>query len=564
MGTDVRIWAPAAETLAIVTGGRTVPARRGEGGWWVGPALAHGDDYAVSVNGGPPRPDPRSRWQPSGVHGASRWFDPASLGVVEPFRQVPLTDAIIYELHIGTFSAAGTFEGAIPHLAHLTALGVTHVELMPVAQFAGIHGWGYDGVDLFAPHAAYGGPHGLRALIRACHERGLAVLIDVVHNHFGPEGGYQGELGPYRTERYKTPWGDAVNLDAEHSAEVRRYLIDSALLWLRDYGADGLRLDAIHSLFDDSERHFLAELSSDVAALALELGRPLVLIGEYDEHDPKAVTPRDQRGWGLDAHWNDDFHHAVHALVTGETGSYFQDFAAPGTLAKVLERGYALDGGYSPFRKREHGKPYGSLRRDRLVAYLQSHDQVGNRAAGERLSHLCGVPRAKVAAGLLFASPFVPMIFQGEEWAASTPFCFFADPSDEALRAAIRAGREAEHGAVGGVTGPDPVDPRTRDQCVLRWEEVHEGEHATMLAWYRWLIATRRSIHAMRTGEPASTRVREHEQLIIIERGPVTVVCNFRASSVKLEATGTLLHASADLHGERELPPNSCALYRRA
>jgi maltooligosyltrehalose trehalohydrolase len=345
---------------------------------------------------------------------------------------------------------------------------VTHVELMPIAQFPGTHGWGYDGVDLFAPHDGYGGPAGLRLLIDECHALGLAVILDVVHNHFGPEGDYTSLYGPYKTSRYRTPWGDAINLDGEGSREVRRFLIDSALTWLRDYGADGLRLDAVHSLRDGGERHFVAELVDAVRALERELGRRLVVIGEYDEHDPRAVVER-PHGWGLDAHWNDDFHHAVHALVTGEVAGYYADFAAEGTLLKILERGYALDGCHSQFRGGAHGAPYGALPRDRLVAYTQSHDQIGNRAGGERLWQLAGAARAKIAAGLLFASPFVPMLFQGEEWAASTPFHYFCDLGSPELRAAVREGRRAEHAATGwhGET-IEPTDPAARDQSALR------------------------------------------------------------------------------------------------
>ncbi|HEY5934757.1 MAG TPA: alpha-amylase family glycosyl hydrolase, partial [Kofleriaceae bacterium] len=400
MSDRVRLWAPNALRVELLVEASRVELGRDGDGWWIGPALAPGDSYAFSVDGGPPRPDPRSRWQPDGVHGRSRWLEH------EPPRgpgrpAVRLRDALIYELHVGTFSAAGTFAGAIPHLDHLVKLGVTHVELMPIAQYSGVHGWGYDGVDLFAPHEPYGGPAGLRELIAACHQRGLAVLVDVVPNHFGPDGAYLKEIGPYTHHKHTTPWGDAVNLDGEHCREVRQFLIESCTTWLRDYGADGLRIDAIHALRDDTERHFVAELTDSVRGLERELGRSLVLIGEYDEHDPIAVTDRAAGGWGLDAHWNDDFHHAVHALLVGEHSGYYRDFADRGSLAKTLEQGYVLDGCESPFRACVHGKPFGSLPRDRLVGYVQSHDQIGNRAAGERLHHLCGTARARIAAAML-------------------------------------------------------------------------------------------------------------------------------------------------------------------
>jgi maltooligosyltrehalose trehalohydrolase len=545
----------------VVTDGRRCAAVREPDGWWSGPVLARGQDYALSIDGGPARPDPRSRWQPQGVHGPSRWLEASPFGCIEWFRQVPLADAVIYELHVGTFSREGTFTGAIEYLPQLVELGVTHVELMPVAQFAGTHGWGYDGVDLFAPHAAYGGPTGLRELIRACHTHGLAVIIDVVHNHLGPEGGYLAEFGPYLTSTHRTPWGDAVNLDADGSREVRRFLIDSALMWLRDYGADGLRLDAIHNLKDTRDRHFLAELSSEVEALSRAQERPLVLIGEWDSHDPIAVMPRDAGGWGLDAHWNDDFHHALHVLLTGERSGYFGDFG-PGSLARVLQHGYALDGGYSEFRKAPHGKPFGELTRDRLVAYTQSHDQIGNRANGERLVHLCGPDRARIAAALLFASPFVPMLFQGEEWAASTPFCYFADPSDPGLREAIRAGRKAEHAHTTEVI-LDPIGSAARDRCVLPWAERAEGPHADMLRWYRDLIALRRTEPSLRVNHAYAARATEERGLLTVERGELLLACNTRPEPAPLVLEGNVVLASTGLASHTELPPLSCALLRR-
>ena len=563
MSDQVRLWAPNARRVELLVEDSRAELSRKSDGWWAGPMLAAGDRYAFSVDGGPPRPDPRSRWQPEGVHGWSRWLDLAPLRSTVASPVVPLRDALIYELHVGTFSAAGTFAGAIPHLDHLAQLGVTHVELMPIAQFSGVHGWGYDGVDLFAAHEPYGGPTGLHELIRACHERKLAVLIDVVPNHFGPDGAYLHELGPYTHHKHTTPWGDAVNLDGEGSREVRRFLIESCTTWLRDYGADGLRLDAIHALRDDSERHFVAELTDTVHGLERELGRRLVLIGEYDEHDPYVVTERAAGGWGLDAHWNDDFHHAVHALLAGEHGGYYQDFADRNTLVKALEQGYVLDGCESPFRACAHGKPFGSRSRDRLVAYIQSHDQVGNRAAGERLHHLCGTARARIAAALLFTSPFVPMIFQGEEWAASTPFCYFADHESTELRRAVREGRRAEHAAAGwsGVE-IDPIDPRTRALGVLRWDEHDEPEHRAMLAWYRALADARKAIPALRDPACDSTRARFEDALFVVERAGYRLVCNLTDEPVRT-ALGDVVLASDDRASTQELPGWSCVLARQ-
>jgi maltooligosyltrehalose trehalohydrolase len=564
MSQCVRIWAPEARRVEVVRGDARSDAVSEPGGWWRGPVLAAGDHYAISLDGGPPRPDPRSRWQPDGVHRPSCWIDPATLSSPPPpdFAPAALRDAVIYELHIGTFCARGTFIAAVEHLDHLAQLGVTHVELMPVAQWAGRYGWGYDGVDLFAPHSDYGGPSGLHYFIRECHQRRLAVLIDVVHNHVGPEGAYLSEFGPYRTAQHRTPWGDAINLDREGSPEVRRFLIDSALHWLCDHGADGLRLDALHALRDGGERHFVAELVHEVRAAGERLGRRFTLIGEYDEHDPRAVLPEAAGGWGLDAHWDDDFHHAVHAALTGEHTGYYADFAAPGTLAKVLRQGYALDGGVSRFRGGPHGQPFGDLPRDRLVAYVQSHDQVGNRGAGERLHQLAGLDRAKIAAAILLTSPFVPMLFQGEEWAASTPFCYFAEVESEELRRAIREGRRAEHAAAGW-TGepPDPTDARTRDASVLRWPELSQPPHGDMLAWYRALIAVRRECPELRDPDPRSIEVIEPPGGLEIRRGPFTLRVNLSDAPVA-GSDGHCLLASTPLSGG-QLAPRSCALFQR-
>jgi maltooligosyltrehalose trehalohydrolase len=562
MTDAIRLWAPTARKVDLLVEDSRIEMRRESDGWWAGPPLAIGDDYSFSVDDGPPRPDPRSRWQPAGVHGPSRWIEHESLGSRTAFAAPALRDSVIYEMHVGTFSAEGTFAAAIPHLDHLAQLGVTHVELMPVAQFSGMHGWGYDGVDLFAAHAPYGGPAGLHDFIRACHDRALAVLIDVVPNHFGPDGAYLHELGPYTHGRYTTPWGNAVNLDGDGCREVRRFLTESTVTWLRDYGADGLRIDALHALRDTSERHWVAELVDTVHGLERELGRHLVLVGEYDDHDPIAITERSAGGWGLDAHWNDDFHHAIHALLTGEHGGYYQDFAARDAIVGVLERGYLLDGGHSPFRGTTHGKPFGDRLRDKLVAYVQSHDQIGNRAAGERLHQLCGIDRAKLAAALLFVSPFVPMIFQGEEWAASTPFCYFADHESEPLREAVRAGRRAEHATAGWAGAEiDPVDPATRDLCVLHWDERGEHEHRAMLGWYRGLIDARKALPALRDPAVAATRASIDGARLVVDRGALRLVCNLGDAPLH-GALGDVVLASDDRASTRELPAWSCALVR--
>jgi len=554
MNRSLRVWAPDAHRVDVVVADAEQSAARETHGWWRGPRLHEGDLYWIRIDGGPPRPDPRSTFQPQGVHGQSCWLDTSTLGTPGPVPYVSLRDAVIYELHVGTFTQGGTFSSAVEHLDELVELGVTHVELMPIAQFPGAHGWGYDGVDLYAAHAPYGGPRGLRDLIGECHARGLAVIIDVVHNHFGPEGAYLVGMAPYKTSRHHTPWGDAINLDDVGSDEVRRFLIDSAIAWLRDFGADGLRLDALHALYDDSEHHFVEQLVDEVHVLERELARRFVLIGEYDHHDPKALIE-----WGLDAHWNDDFHHAVHTLVTGETDSYYVDFV--GKLGTVLEHGYALDGGFSKFRGERHGRPFGALPRDRLIAYVQSHDQVGNRARGERLHQLAGFKRAQLAAALLLTSPFVPMLFQGEEWAASTPFLYFAQLESEELRGAVREGRRMEHGHTSAAPA-DPEDPATRDASVLRWDERNDREHAQMLAWYRSLIAARRTYAALRDPAPESTHVSERSGLVAVTRGDLALICNFTDDARRVEL-GEVLLASTVLSGMQELPGLTCALVRK-
>ena len=564
MSDPLRIWAPVAQSVEVLLGEHRISADAETDGWWRGPVLHSGMDYLISLDGGAGRPDPRSRWQPHGAHGPSRWVDPLTLCSPLPptFRHVPLRDAVIYEMHVGTFTEAGTFIAAAKQLDHLVELGITHVEVMPIAQWSGRYGWGYDGVGLYAPHDPYGGPPGLHYFIRVCHEKQLGVIIDAVYNHFGPEGAYHAEFGPYRTSKHQTPWGDAINLDGERSPEVRRFLIDSALQWLRDYGADGLRLDAVHAFRDDSSRHFVAELVDEVRALERELGRPYLLIGEYDDHDSRAVMPRPD-GWGLNAHWNDDFHHAVHALLTGEGSGYLRDFIARGTLTKVLLGGYALDGGMSVHRGKSHGKPFGKLSRDRLVAYVQSHDQVGNRAGGERLHQLAGRDKAMIAAALLMTAPFVPMLFQGEEWAASTPFCYFVDFESKELRAAVRNGRRAEHAALGWVSEElDPTSAKTRDASVLRWSEVGLPMHQEMLAWYRQLLAARRDHAELRDPAPESTVVHETLGGIQIDRGALSLCVNL-SSGTMASSDGDCILSSKPLHGGKQLAPVSCALFAR-
>jgi maltooligosyltrehalose trehalohydrolase len=528
-----RVWAPHAGRVELAGGGKQIAMRAQSDGWWErevrewGP----GTDYAFVLDGGKPLPDPRSSWQPHGVHDPSRvvghnafhWTD---VGWQSP----PLASGVLYELHVGTFTPEGTFDAAITRLDHLVGLGITHVELMPVAEFAGDRGWGYDGVDLYAPHHAYGGPDGLKRFVDACHMRGLAAILDVVYNHLGPEGNYLHRFGPYFTSRYPTYWGQAVNLDGPGSDEVRRFLCDNALAWLRDYHFDGLRLDAVHAIVDTSAVHFLAQLAEEVESLAAQLGRPLVLVAESDLNDPRIVRSRDVGGYGLDALWNEDFHHALHAALTGERCGYYGDFGRLADVAKALERGFVYDGRRSAYRGRRHGRPATGLSGHHFVGFLQNHDQVGNRPQGERASQLLTPEQLRVAAALVLTAPFVPMLFQGEEWGASTPFHYFTDHGDPNLVRAVREGRREELVAFGWDAQdlPDPQDSETFRRSQLDWRELEHEPHRSLLDWHRRLITLRRGTSALTDGRLDRLRVAfdEEARWLRMDRGPISVACN--------------------------------------
>jgi maltooligosyltrehalose trehalohydrolase len=529
MSGTVRVWCPTAGRVDVVQPDGRAPMVRDSSGWWQAALPGDGRRYAFVIEGGPPLPDPRSSSQPDGVHGLSKLVDHGKFEWTDNgFRAPPLAAAIIYELHIGTFSPEGTFEGAIQRLDYLVDLGVTHIELMPVAEFSGSRGWGYDGVALFAPHHAYGGPKGLKRLVDAAHAKGLAVLIDVVYNHLGPDGNYLGRFGPYFTERYNTPWGPAMNFDDAGADEVRRFLCDNALMWLRDYHADGLRLDAVHAMFDRSAVHFLEQLAAEVRELEGHVARPLVLIAESDLNDPRVIRPAAAGGYGIDAQWADDFHHAVHAALTGEQSEYYVDFGPAESIARSLQQGFALNGTYSRHRQRTHGRPAPDVSGRQLVACLQNHDQVGNRAFGERLVHLVGADAAKLAAALLFFAPFVPLLFQGEEWGATTPFLYFTDFADQNLAQAVREGRRREFASHGGQEVPDPQANDTFERSRLRWEEAKREPHAGLLNWYRDLIALRKAEPSLTDGRMDRVRATwsDDERWLVVERGSLALGCN--------------------------------------
>jgi maltooligosyltrehalose trehalohydrolase len=553
-GRRYRVWAPHAGQVALHLGNEVLPMQKERRGWWNAEReMRHGDLYGYTVDGEGPFPDPRSAYQPFGVHGLSQCVDHTLFVWTDhAWQQPPLAAAVMYELHLGTFSEEGTFEGAISRLSHLVDLGVTHVELMPVAEFSGQRGWGYDGVDLFAPHHAYGRPEDLKRLVDACHARGLAVILDVVYNHFGPAGNYLNRFGPYVTDRYKTPWGSAVNLDDAGSDGVRRFFCDNALMWLRDYHFDALRLDAVHALVDTSATHFLEQLAAEVDDLEAKTGRHLVLIAESDLNDPRVVRAREAGGYGIDAQWSDDFHHALHGVLTGERSGYYADFGGLTHVATALQEVFVYAGAYSRFRNRVHGRAPQNLPGWKFVVAAQNHDQIGNRAKGDRLVHLTSPERLKIAAALVLTSPFVPLLFQGEEWGASSPFLYFTAHEDEELGANVREGRRREFAAFGWEPAsiPDPQSLETFDRSRLRWDELADHRHARLLEWYRSLIALRRAQASLRDGDYRAMRVAvdEHEQSIMIERSDVVVICNLAAEArvIRTKPTARLLLASEE------------------
>ncbi|MFB6501170.1 MULTISPECIES: malto-oligosyltrehalose trehalohydrolase [unclassified Streptomyces] len=584
------VWAPDADSvgLRLAGGPRAMERDAARAGWWTVEAQASdGDRYGFVLNGdggggaGRVLPDPRSRRQPDGPDGESAVVDHSLFEWREGWTGRGLPGAVLYELHIGTYTAEGTFDAAAERLGHLAELGVTHVSLMPVCPFPGTHGWGYEGVSLWAVHEPYGGPDGLKRFVDTAHGLGLAVVLDVVHNHLGPSGNHLPAFGPYFTETHHTPWGAAVNLDAPGSDEVRAYLLGSALAWLRDYRLDGLRLDAVHALVDGRALTFLEELSAATDALAAELGRPLPLIAESDLCDPRTTTPREAGGLGLHAQWNDDFHHALHTALTGESQGYYADFAvAPlAAVAKTVTRAFFHDGTYSGFRGRTHGRPVDvvSTPAHRFVGYAQTHDQIGNRALGDRLSATLSPGLLACAAALVLTGPFTPMLFMGEEWGARTPWQFFTDHTDPALAEAVRDGRRREFAAHGWTADevPDPQDPATRNRSCLDWDEPAKEPHARLLAWYRELITLRRALPDLSDPDLASVRTAHDERArwLAYRRGDLRVAVNLAGEPATIPLgggrrwgrTGRVVAAwdpvaAPGSDGLLHLPPESCVV----
>ncbi|HVF54184.1 MAG TPA: malto-oligosyltrehalose trehalohydrolase [Actinomycetota bacterium] len=575
-GHTFRVWAPNAGRAEIVAGGNVSALDMSSSGWFEGHIADAGPntDYGFILDGQGPYPDPRSAWQPEGIDGPSRLVDHAAYKWTDgAWTGRPLRSAVIYELHVGTFTPEGTFNGVITRLPYLKELGVNAIELMPVNQFPGSRGWGYDGASLFAPHNTYGAPDDLKRLVDLCHSHGISVIQDVVYNHLGPAGNHLSKYGPYFTDRYSTPWGDAVNLDGPDSDEVRRFFIDNALMWLGDYHFDGIRIDAVHALTDMSAMHLVEEIVHSVRALEARAGRTLWVIAESDLNDPRVVRAPELGGFGADAQWSDDLHHSLHSVITGEDRGYYADFGYVSQVAKSLREAFVYSGRRSTFRGRKHGRPTTGLTGDRFLAYSQNHDQVGNRALGERTAALVSPDLLKIAAAIIITSPFIPMLFQGEEWGAGTPFLYFTDHSDPALGRAVTEGRRTEFEGFGWSehTIPDPQNQDTFEWSILSWEEQEDPKHAELLDWYKSLLALRRTTPDLADGrmDAVATRYDEKEKWLVVERGAITVACNFSKSKAKVPLpaarTAETLLVSAETPGRTgiivQLPPESVTIY---
>ena len=485
------VWAPLVKNMAVKVVSapeRLVPMERNESGYWTAMVsdLPPGTRYLYRLDNDRDRPDPASHFQPEGVHGPSEIVDHTTFPWQDTtWKGLPLPSMIMYELHIGTFTEEGTFDAAISRLAGLKELGINAIELMPVSQFPGSRNWGYDGVYPYAVQNTYGGPEGLKRFVDACHNRGIVVILDVVYNHIGPEGNYVWDFGPYFTDRYRTPWGRAINFDGAFSDEVRNYFINNALHWVREYHLDALRIDAIHGIFDFSAKHFLQELGEAVHLEAEALGRSVYVIPESDLNDVRVINPAEIGGYGLDAQWNDDFHHALHALITGELKGYYEDFGKVEQLEKSLREGFIYSGQYSCFRKRRHGNDSKERPAHQFVVFSQNHDQVGNRMLGDRISKLASFEALKLAAGLVILSPSLPLLFMGEEYGEDAPFLYFVSHEDMDLIEAVRTGRKEEFKPFSWEgEPPDPQSEETFRASKLDWQKRTQGHHHVLLGFY--------------------------------------------------------------------------------
>jgi maltooligosyltrehalose trehalohydrolase len=579
---EFRVWAPdraRVEVHITAPRERRVALNRTEGGYHAGVIedCGEGTRYLYVLDGGNERPDPSSRHQPDGVHAPSavvgtdfEWHD-------DGWKGIALEDYVVYELHVGTFTEEGTFDAVIPRLDHLKQLGITVLELLPVAQFPGHRNWGYDGTYVGAAQASYGGPRALKRLVDACHQRGLGIILDVVYNHLGPEGNYLSEFGPYFTDRYRTPWGLALNFDGPHSDHVRWLFIHNALQWVDEFHFDGLRVDAVHAIVDHSAEPFLQDLNVAVHERARRLGRTICSIAESDLNDPRVITSREQLGLDFDSQWADDYHHSLHVLLTGEQDGYYQGFPARvSNLARVLETGYLYVGQHSVYRGRKYGLRPKTKSGAQFVVSMQNHDQVGNRMLGERLSDLASFDQVRLAAAAIVLSPFIPMLFMGEEYGEKSPFQYFTSHSDEGLIEAVRKGRleEFDDFAWEGQP-PDPHDEETFHRSKLNWSLLDRPEHASIQRWYQKLLALRRETPALRSLDLASLEARADDtrQVLLVRRwaegSHVLMAFNFSDKAQTVDAPSAdegrwrpILETGANLEGSRlTLPAHGFALW---
>jgi maltooligosyltrehalose trehalohydrolase len=594
-----RVFAPAAKSVHVEldrAGGERQLQKRDAGYWEARvEGIQPGERYRYRIDGKPSRPDPASHFQPEGVHGPSQVWDHASFRWTDAAWQgISLDEYILYELHPGTFTPEGTLEAAASKLPHLKDLGINAVEIMPVNQFPGARNWGYDGAYPFAVQNSYGGPDAFKSLVDACHAHGMAVVLDVVYNHLGPEGNYLNEYGPYFTDHYRTPWGRAINFDRAWSDQVRDYFIENALYWFREFHVDGLRLDATHQMYDMSARHFLAELEERVTEFSTRHGRQRHLIAESDLNDPGILVARDGGGYGMQAQWLDDFQHCVDSMIRGEKSGYRMDYGAPDQFVQVNREGFVYAGEYCPSRGRRFGAPSALRPPGQFIVFIQNHDQVGNRPFGERFNEIVGLEAYKLAAGAMFVSPYIPLLFMGEEYAESNPFLFFSDYGDQKLVDAVLEGRRREfsHLHTGGEV-PDPGKPETFRRSKLDWSRVDSGRHRIILDFYREMIALRKTLPSLRRLDRAGMEMTSHGLAFFlvrrsrgtgdVETGEIFCMMNFNAGAVHMQAQvrdgeWELAMSSADArwggpgwqapriakaYDMMELPAHSFLLYKR-
>lgn len=600
---EFRVWAPNAAAVAVEIVSpqqRVLPMEQQEEGYWYLSAhdIQPGTLYFYQLNNAESRPDPASKYQPLGVHAASQVIDHKFTWNDSQWSGVSLEDYIIYELHVGTFTPEGTFEAIIPRIKDLLELGVNAIEIMPIAQFPGdqtsndnstYRNWGYDGVYPFAVQNSYGGPEGLKRLVDACHQQGMAVVLDVVYNHFGPEGNYMSHFGPYFTHTYRTPWGDAMNFDDKLSHNVRNYFLQNALYWLEEFHIDALRLDAVHAIYDLGAKHFLEELAETVGAFSQKQGRQYYLIAESDLNDARIVRSPEQGGYGIDAQWSDDFHHALHAVLTGDNLGYYQDFGTCEHLAKAYQDTFVYDWKYAPHRQRFHGGSAKDCSFTQFVVCIQNHDQIGNQLRGDRLSSLVSFEAVKLGAGAVILSPYIPLLFMGEEYAEEAPFTYFVSHSDPDLIKAVRKGRKAEFEAFHAQgEPPDPEASKTFLDCKLNWEKRQEGKHQVLWSLYQHLIRLRNTIPALVKRERQNVEVGflESEKIVWWRRwsedNQILCLMNFNQNDVtfkpaisgdnwskildsadeKWQGSGSLLPEKLSTKEELKLRLQSFALYQ--